>query len=331
MSAPDFKPNALLRGAMTQTFLASLKLRRRGPNAMLDAAQSQIIKCTDGVRLLGSYSKHPKSKGVMIFLHGWEGSQDSTYVQCCGRYLYDHGYSVFRINFRDHGDSHHLNEGLFHGPQLDEVYDAVAHACAVEPGPAYVTGFSLGGNFALRILRANIQNPIKNLSRVFAISPVINPLGTAAIADKNRFIRNYFVKKLTTSLRKKQALYPHLYDFENILKNNTVEGLSKVLIADYLTNFSDEEAFYNAYAIAQNDLEKSGISYTIIFAEDDPVVPSGPAADLKLGINGKLILHAHGGHNGFFDSVLGPTWYDRYILSELEKEHGKNKRSARPD
>jgi len=50
----DFKPNIFLRGAMTQTFLASLKLRKRGPNAMVDAAREHIVECRDGARLRAS-------------------------------------------------------------------------------------------------------------------------------------------------------------------------------------------------------------------------------------------------------------------------------------
>lgn len=318
MKTSDFKPNILMRGAMVQTFLASLKLRKRGPNAMKDAAQERVIECRDGVRLLGSYSAHPNPKGMAVLLHGWEGSQDSTYVTCHGRYLFDNGYSIFRLNYRDHGDSHHLNEGLFHAPQFDEVYDGVAYACGLEAGPTYVTGFSLGGNFALRVVRECITNPIDSLAGVFAVSPVINPLGTADVADKNRFVRQYFVKKFKTSLQKKQAAYPDLYNFKNVLKNNTVYGLSEALLAQSFSNFENSDAFYAAYAIGIDDLEAAITPYTLIFAKDDPVVPAAPAMELVLGPKGTLVLHASGGHNGFFDSVLGPTWYDRFILNQLE-------------
>ena len=314
----DFKPNIFLRGAMTQTFLASLKLRKRGPNAMVDAAREHIVECRDGARLRASWSPHPNSKGVAILLHGWEGSQDSAYVTCHGRYLYDHGYSVFRLNYRDHGDSHHLNEGLFHAPQFGEVYDGVAYACGLESGPAFLTGFSLGGNFALRIVRACITEPVENLQHVFAVSPVINPLGTAGIADKNLFIRRYFVKKFKASLRKKQLAHPDVYNFEDVLKNNTVSDLSEVLLARHFPNFSTSDDFYAAYAIGLNDLKEALTRHTLIFAKDDPVVPSTPAQSLVLGANGDLILHKNGGHNGFFDSVMGPTWYDRFILNALE-------------
>jgi predicted alpha/beta-fold hydrolase len=86
-------------------------------------------------------------------LHGWEGSVDSTYLQRCGRSLYRHGYDIFRLNFRDHGDSHHLNSGIFYAVLLEEVYQAVIQAAEfARGGPVFMIGFSLGGNFVLRIL-----------------------------------------------------------------------------------------------------------------------------------------------------------------------------------
>ena len=71
---------------------------------------------TEGVRLLGYHTESagPKSRGLVVMLHGWEGSADSTYILSVAPKLIAAGYSVFRLNFRDHGDSHHLNRELFH-------------------------------------------------------------------------------------------------------------------------------------------------------------------------------------------------------------------------
>ena len=76
---------------------------------MEETSTSMILECEDGVRLKGSFSQHPNEKALIILLHGWEGSEQSTYVVSCGRHLYDQGASVFRLNYRDHGDSHALN------------------------------------------------------------------------------------------------------------------------------------------------------------------------------------------------------------------------------
>jgi len=90
---------------------------------MLACANEMIIPTNNGVRLLASYSpfKENKSKGTVMLLHGWEGSIGSAYILSAGRHLFENGYSVFRLNFRDHGNSHHLNEGLFYAALIDEV------------------------------------------------------------------------------------------------------------------------------------------------------------------------------------------------------------------
>jgi predicted alpha/beta-fold hydrolase len=102
-----FRPGACLRNAHVQTILASSRVRALGKNPMVEAAQEAILDAGDGVRLLGFHSAQPESnaKGLVILLHGWEGSVDSTYMLRTGRTLYENGYDVFRLNYRDHGES----------------------------------------------------------------------------------------------------------------------------------------------------------------------------------------------------------------------------------
>ncbi|GHB00095.1 hydrolase [Algimonas arctica] len=298
---------------MVQTALASQKFRRRGPNGMLDAAEDVILDCEDGVRLKGSYSPHPDHKALVIFLHGWEGSQDSTYMVSCGRYMYAQGASVFRLNYRDHGDSHDLNEGLFFSTRFNEVFNAVRHAARLGNGaPVYIVGFSLGGNFALRIARSLRDLAIPKLRRIFAISPVVDPWGAAPLVDSNYLYRRYFLKKWSASLRKKQALYPHLYDFTDALKNKRVLGLTEQIMPLY-SKYPRMEDYFNAYRVDPDDLAKIPVPVDIIAARDDGVIPDRDVRKLTLAPGSRMIIHDHGGHNGFFQSLLGPTWYDEHI------------------
>ena len=89
-------------------------------------------------------------------LHGWEGSVDSSYMRMTAARLLEAGFDVVRLNFRDHGQTHHLNEGLFHSNLLDEVVHAAGDVAQRFPAQRMVVaGYSLGGNFALRLaLRA---------------------------------------------------------------------------------------------------------------------------------------------------------------------------------
>jgi len=315
-----FTPPILIRNQLVQTILASLKFRKRGPNPMVEAGEDLILDCEDGVRLKGNYSPHPENKALVIFLHGWEGSQDSTYVVTAGRRVYERGASVFRLNYRDHGDSHALNEGLFYSTLFNEVFDAVKQAAMRANGaPVYICGFSLGGNFALRIARSLRDLSIQNLKHIFAISPVVDPWGAAPAVDANRLYQRYFLKKWTRSLRKKQAIYPQLYAFDEILKERTVLGMTAKLLPKY-SDYADMKSYFDAYRVDQHDLEFSPVPISLITAADDGMIPVKDIITLKLNHNARRIIHAHGGHNGFFQSLMGPTWYDDYIQQVMEQD-----------
>lgn len=314
-----FRPPWWMRHHMAQTILASLKFRIRGDNPMADVSEDIVLTCEDGVRLKGSYSRHPENKALVIFLHGWEGSQNSTYVMSCGQHVYKRGASVFRLNYRDHGESHDLNEGLFYSTLFNEVFDAVKQAANLAEGaPVYIVGFSLGGNFALRIARSLRDLSIRNLKHIFAISPVVDPWGAAPLVDTNLLFRRYFMKKWTRSLRRKQEIYPHLYDFEPILKERSVLGMTQKLLPAY-SDYPDMKSYFDAYRVDPHDLANCPVPISIITAADDGMIPVKDIMSLHLNHNARRIIHAYGGHNGFFQSLKGPTWYDDYIEQMMEQ------------
>jgi predicted alpha/beta-fold hydrolase len=170
----------------------------------------------------------------------------------------------------------------------------------------------LGGNFALRIARSLRDLAIPKLRRIFAISPVVDPWGAAPLVDSNYLYRRYFLKKWSASLRKKQALYPHLYDFTDALKNKRVLGLTEQIMPLY-SKYPRMEDYFNAYRVDPDDLAKIPVPVDIIAARDDGVIPDRDVRKLTLAPGSRMIIHDHGGHNGFFQSLLGPTWYDEHI------------------
>ncbi len=306
---------------MAQTILASQKFRKSGVHAMEICAEEQLLTCDDGeggsAVLMGQYSKAENARGIMILLHGWEGSQDSTYVMSHARFLFDRGMSIFRLNYRDHGPTHHLNEGIFNSTLFPEVFEAVRQIAERESVPAYVIGFSLGGNFALRIARHLKDAPVPNLAHIFSISPVIDPVPAAPMVDVNPLIRRYFVKKWTTSLAKKQACFPQLYDFGDLTSFKTVGALSAEFLPKF-TRFKTPDEYFTAYRIWENDLVDCSVSVSIIIADDDPVLPAKDVLNLNLGESTALHYLKRGGHNGFFQSLRGPCWYDEHIARVLD-------------
>jgi predicted alpha/beta-fold hydrolase len=315
-----FRPPLWMRPAMVQTALASFKFRKRGTHPMESLAQSMVLECADDVRLSASFTPHLDNHALVILLHGWEGSINSTYVMSCGRQLYEKGCSVFRLNFRDHGDSHHLNEEPFHSARLGEVVDGVVAGASLAGGaPVFIVGFSLGGNFALRVGRGLKDKLVPGLKHIFAVSPVIDPLAASPMVDKSPLIRRYFYKKWTTSLKKKQAAFPHLYDFSGIEDETTVMAMSRKFVPLY-TEFDTAEDYFNAYRIWPDDLTDCHVPISLIMSKDDPVIPPGDIHHLKLSPSIHKVMTDYGGHNGFFQSLDGPTWYDDYIHAHIFKQ-----------
>jgi len=315
-SDSDFIPPAHLRAPYAQTVLASSRIRTLGPNPMAACSREMIFDTVDGVRLQGFHSPAPgeEAKGLVILIHGWEGSASSTYILHTGRFLHAHGYDVFRLNLRDHGDTHHLNEGLFYATLLDEVFSAVKQAAALARGSGvYLAGFSLGGNFALRIACRCAREPIETLRHVMAVSPVVDPARSSRAIDNSGLLRWYFLKKWRRSLRKKQALYPNLYDFSGLLPIKTVIGLTEALIRASGI-YAGMEEYFRGYTITGSVLEEAPVPTTILISRDDPAIPAGDFTGLRLAPYGKLIIHDYGGHNGFLSSLLGATWYEEKML-----------------
>jgi predicted alpha/beta-fold hydrolase len=248
---------------------------------------------------------------------------DSTYLLRCGRSLYRQGYDIFRLNFRDHGDSHHLNRGLFYAVLLDEVYQAVRQAAELAgDGPVFMIGFSLGGNFVLRILKKCVSVSFTNLRHAVSISPVLNPQESTTQIDRIAFIRKYFLAKWRRSLAKKQELFPELYDFKNVTDLKTIQAVTDVLLAEY-SDFPTAQDYFNAYAVMGSAVADINTPTTIITAEDDPIIPIKEFYDLKLNKHIQLIIHSHGGHNGFITGFKLQSWYENEIIALFDQICGK--------
>ena len=283
---------------------------------MLRASRRIVMEVADGIRLLGSKASHRRTpaRGLVIMLHGWEGSIDSTYMLCTGRTLFESGYDIFRLNFRDHGRSHHLNRGLFYAVLLDEIRQAVEKiAMRAEALPVYLVGYSLGGNFVLRVLKACSSEELPELTHAVAISPVLNPQASTSAADGHPLIRRYFLKKWKRSLRTKAALYPDLYDFDDILKLKSIRAITAALLERY-SDYPSVESYFDDYAVKGDDLSNNRRPATIIAAADDPIIPVGDFYNLRLNADTRLIVHESGGHNGFISGWPLASWYDTAML-----------------
>ena len=319
----DFRPPLWLRSAHLQSILASVFLRRgpitRRAVPLIAAQRELLLDCGEGVRLQCFVSTPVAGNGrVAVVLHGWEGSAESLYVLSLAQLLFARGFEVVRLNLRDHGETHHLNRELFHSCRLPEVIGAVGALQRQFPGrPLELMGFSLGGNFLLRVA-ARAREASLSLRRVIAISPVLEPSETLlALESAIAGYQYYFVRKWTRSLRKKQAAWPKDYDFGDVGRLGGLRGMTAALVIRH-SEFRSLEEYLDGYAITGARLAGLEVPAHIITSLDDPMIPAGALARLARPKSLKVTVTRYGGHCGFIERIDGLTWAERQILAELE-------------
>ena len=322
----DFKPPWPLRSGHIQTMLSSSGIRRqllpRRAHKVQENAQEVLVDVGQGDRLSGRYtaqSTGKPSRGLAILFHGWEGSVDSTYVLQTGSRLIEDGWDVFRLNFRDHGDSHGLNESLFHSCRIDEVVTALGEITRMFPARTVgVAGFSLGGNFALRAAMLAPMQGVR-LDYVLAICPIIDPAeGLFSLESEAPWFYNaYFMRKWRRSLRLKQEAFPQQTYFElDELKQN-MRDLTASLVVRH-TDFGSLEAYLDGYSVAGDRLMGLHIPATILTSRDDPVIPVAAFDELRLPANIELDIATYGGHCGFIRDFSMTSFTDDYIAARFD-------------
>ncbi|MCB9098047.1 MAG: alpha/beta fold hydrolase [Anaerolineales bacterium] len=313
----NFLPHILVRHRHLQTVL--LTLHRPGQTNLRRVQQEMILETAQGVRLQGFFSPQPdQTKGIVLLLHGWLGCAESNYNTLLGEDLYRRGYAVFRVNYRDHGDTHQLNPGFFRGDLLDELFDAAQQVARLAaPRPLHIIGVSLGGSFALRLAWRHAQTPIPTLGQTIAINPAINPRLATLALDRNPLYLHYFRSKWRASLKKKQALFPDRYDFAPELAAKSCMAMTETLMPRYSPH-PDAQSYFNSYQVTPAMLAGLTSPVTILTAADDPIVPVADFHALA-GISPYLTLdiQPYGGHVGFIDLFPFRTWITEYAARVL--------------
>jgi predicted alpha/beta-fold hydrolase len=252
-------------------------------------------------------------------MHGWEGSAESGYMRFTTAQLLADGFDVFRLNFRDHGNTHHLNAGLFLFSELNEVLCAVADiARRFAPLPLLAAGYSLGGNFALRLALSAPAAGIP-LRRVAAVCPLLDPIiGMEALKHGPPIYYRYFMRKWRASLRKKRSLFPDLHTYDDNALARDMLSLTRDLIFPH-SGFTTLQEFFSSYSLTGRHLSQLQIPVSILAAVDDPVIPVTEFRQLSLPVHSSLELSPWGGHCGFImDSSLAGL-AERWISARLLK------------
>lgn len=322
LTAADYRPPSWLRNGHLQSLLSAAPPRRIAGERALAALRPRVEEwlLPAGEARLQAFHLQPAAgpgTAAVLLLHGWEGSHRSSYARHTAAALLKAGFEVVLLNFRDHGETHHLNPEPFHSCRLDEVVQAARAAQARRPGLRWcVAGFSLGGNFALRVARAAPAAGLV-LAHVAAVCPVVHgESGLRALEGGLPLYHWYFMRKWRRSLEAKRRHFPERHRFTPADLDRDMRALTRYLVEHY-TEFPSLEAYLDGYAIAGDRLAGLAVPASILMAADDPVIPVADFHDLRLPAHARLEIAGHGGHCGFLLNARLEGFAERWIAQRF--------------
>ena len=266
------------------------------------------------------WQPRPADQGTLVLLHGLNGSSEAHYMLGIAEKAFGRGLNVVRLNQRNCGGTEHLSVGLFHSGLTADVRHVIHELSTLDRlSSIAVAGYSLGGNLALKLAGEFGGSPPAALKAVAAVSTIleISPCVRALERPGNWLYEWNFVRDLKARIRRKDRVWPGLYDVSKLKAIRTVREFDEVYTAPHF-GFADAEDYYHR-ASAMRVIDRVAVPALVITANDDPFVPPEPFLDPRVTGNPRvtLALSLHGGHCGFVGEHAGEDdgyWAERQIV-----------------
>nr|WP_255522926.1 hydrolase [Neiella litorisoli] len=290
----------LLRNRHLQTMWSRLKPRRHKAQWLV-----QQIPAVDGELLTLQWLQQPNQThaGIVLLIHGLEGSATSDYIVGMADALLGHGFAPVVMEFRGCGEAPNTTERAYHSGEISDLETVLKQLQQQYPAqPIDAVGFSLGGNVLARYLGTHRQHSVINKAVIISA-----PLDLAACANQmTHWTARIYQRHLLQSLIAKTIAKRHQVNWQSfalpsdseLRKMNTFWQFDDRVTAP-LHGFKDAHDYYRQCSGKQylSDITQPTL---IIHANDDPfmnrdVIPK--LSELPKNIN--YLLSQHGGHVGF--------------------------------
>jgi predicted alpha/beta-fold hydrolase len=315
LEAKPFEPHPLWRNAHAQTLRAAVRWPRRLRmlREFLDA-ETRLFEVEPGVRLLAHCRWQPRREEAptLLLVHGLEGSATAVYMLGTARIAFRAGFNFVRLNVRNCGGTEHLTPTLYHSGMSGDLL-RVMNELVEQDGLAsiFLAGFSMGGNLVLKLAGELGDEAPEALRGVAAVSP---SLDLAACADaierrENRLYQWSFVRALRRHVRRKNRLFPDIYDARDVRRVRTIRDFDDLYTARY-GGFRDADDYYDRCS-ALRFIKRIRVPSLIIHAQDDPFVPFDSFRHPDIASNPDVVLIApeRGGHVAFLAGARGEERY----------------------
>ena len=273
--------------------------------------QSRYVRTDPDTQVLVQTQRPEHPRAEVTFVHGLEGGGDAGYIVSMAHACLTAGFATHRFHMRTCGGTEHLAKTLYHAGLTSDLRTFLEGARRERPPlPAFLVGFSLGGNVVLKLAGEMGDSAGELIAGVCAVSTPID-LGACArrIGERdNRLYERRFVKRMRDRL-----IATGRYTEEQFRNARSIYAIDDLLTAP---SFGMETAsrYYETQS-AIRFLDRIRVPGLLIQAKDDTFIPfeifEHPA--LRGNPNLTLIATEYGGHLGFLQRHGRRFWIDEVV------------------
>jgi len=298
----------LFRSPHLQTILAHYWNR---PEAEIPIERRLFRTEPDVQVLVQSQRPNGKARGEIVMVHGLEGSGEAGYIRSLSTAALGDGFAAHRFHMRTCGGTEPLCRTLYHAGLTSDLAEVLRQLRAEGREPAFLVGFSLGGNVVLK-LAGELGADAADLIR--GVCAVSTPLDLAACSRRiaqrdNRVYETRFVRRMRARLcatgRYRAADFAGLRTIFDIDDRITAPSFG----------FGNAANYYRTQS-AIGYLERIRVPTLLIQAKDDTFIPFAIYESLATRVNPAIHLAAtdFGGHLGFLGRAPHRFWLDHAIM-----------------
>jgi len=307
-----FEPHRWFRNRHIQTCLPTL-LARMTP--ALPFAMEPIYLPDGDLIELGRLGQ--LDAPAILLMPGLEGDVTSPYIQSVSRALSAAGWQVLVMHYRTCGNTINLQAKSYNSYNYDDLHfflDDIKQKFNLQPEIAI--GFSMGGNLLLHYAR---HYP-KAFKQMITISTPFDMHETAKYLP--RVYEKRFLQSFKGKIKRKLKLGVDLPAGRRELKRvKSLFDFDRFFTAPIFGHASAEE--YYDYSSCAPFLADIATPTHMIFAEDDPFIPSHSIPEDLNAPHVTLEIHKEGGHVGFLahkNSEGNPYWLAQRLIYLLQHE-----------
>jgi len=271
-------------------------------------------------------SQRPKGEAVgeVVLVHGLEGSGEAGYMRGLSLAALRAGFGAHRFHMRTCGGTERLCPTLYHAGLTSDLLSVLRQLRSEGRSPAFLAGFSLGGNVVLK-LAGELGDDAWPLFR--GVCAVSTPLDLSACAHRVAEPDNWLYHRRFVRRMRARLCATGRYGSKDFAGLHTLIGIDDRITARSF-GFGDAETYYRTQSSIAY-LKDIRVPTLLIQAKDDTFIPFRIFEEEAVRANPRieLLVTEHGGHLGFLGRKQR-FWADGAIMEWIVGQNVNNQSSV---